>query len=150
MRSHGQAQRRRAITLGRRQRRTQRQITGFHRTQIWRHTRILYSLSDVDDRPFLVDDKGSGFIALIVAINNDPLGNTLKNQVWIHKMDKATGTWDTLPAQEVKLPDKPPYGEGHYYYNSYWPPNGAINLAAATVYSPYFMAMVFIHTMIKR
>jgi hypothetical protein len=45
-------------------------------------------------------------------------------------MDKATGTWDTLPAQEVKLPDKPPYGEGHYYYNDYWPPNGAINYSS--------------------
>jgi hypothetical protein len=87
----------------------------------------VYSLLDVEGRPFLMDDMGSGFIALIVAINNDPLGNVLKNHVWIYKMDKGTGAWDTLPAQEVKLPDKPPYGEGHYYYNYYWPPNGAIN-----------------------
>lgn len=76
-------------------------------------------------RPFLMDDQGSGFIALIYAINTDPLGNQLKNQVFIRKMAKGTGSWGA--AQEVYLPSKPPYGEGHYYFCHYWPPNGAIN-----------------------
>jgi hypothetical protein len=76
-------------------------------------------------RPFLMDAQGSGFIALIYAINTDPLGNQLKNQVFIRKMAKGPGSWGA--AQEVTLPDKPPYGEGHYYFCHYWPPNGAIN-----------------------
>jgi hypothetical protein len=90
---------------------------------------VVYSLdqADTEGRPFLVDDQGSDYIYLVVYWNDDPLSNVLKNELYISRMHKNDGSWDTF----TKTWDLPPGvrdGQiGFYYFSSYWSPNGAIN-----------------------
>lgn len=89
----------------------------------------IYSYGDAEGRPFLMDDQGSEYIALVFAVNTSTPLNRLLNKVRIVKLDKQNGlSPDTYAATSVSLPEDVFQGQvGIYYFNHYWSPNAAIN-----------------------
>jgi IPT/TIG domain-containing protein len=88
-------------------------------------TVLSLNASNIFGRPFLMDDLGEDFIALLYFIEDEETPAVIDAIPMIKKLDKATGTW-AAPYQALQLPTV-----GQEFQAS-WGPTGAINYELRT------------------